>query len=190
MNSGFIYRGKFILDGIKRDDKRINMADRSAELDGDRAMNLWDGMGNGVPFFFDSRFFFFAQCGQSQINVTCHLTWNCGSLSLTLAQQHLRKWEMARYWISEYLGVRFKSAWHRNYGWQFRLLYVPKSGARRRSNWQHAESWLPMAFSSTDIVYTYIHACIHACMHTYIHPCIHTCMHTYIHPCIHTCMHT
>ena len=57
MNSGFIYRGKFILDGIKRDDKRINMADRSAELDGDRAMNLWDGMGNGVPFFSTAGFF-------------------------------------------------------------------------------------------------------------------------------------
>ena len=52
-----IYRGKFILDGIKQNDKRINMADRSAELDGDRAMNLRDGMGNGVPFFFDSCFF-------------------------------------------------------------------------------------------------------------------------------------
>ena len=33
------------------------MADRSAELDGNRAMNLWDGMGNGVPFFSTAGFF-------------------------------------------------------------------------------------------------------------------------------------
>ena len=29
-------------------------------------------------------------------------------------------------------------------------------------------------------LYTYMHACMHACVHTYIHACMHACMHTYI----------